>query len=120
MLAHLVETQPAGLTFGVATCGAQRAKIIVAIDDDGSVELGGAAEIGGADESVQRERGRAITPRELFDQRANARRFGGSGHGFFGGNGTADGTVGFVGVVGVLFCAVAFVRLDVLSARGSM
>ena len=40
--------------------------------------------VGGADQRVQRERGRAIAARELLDERANARRVGRCRHGCLG------------------------------------
>ena len=43
MLANLVEAQAAGLTLGVASAGAQRAEVIVAIHLRGEIEIDDAA-----------------------------------------------------------------------------
>ncbi|HMA23223.1 MAG: hypothetical protein ACM37U_06915 [Gemmatimonas sp.] len=50
VFAHFVEAEPSGFAFSVAPLGAQCAEVVVAIDDDGPVELRRSAKVGGADE----------------------------------------------------------------------
>lgn len=118
MLAHLIEAETPGFSLGVPACSAQRPQVVVAIDEHGAIEIRGALDIRRADERVQRERRRAVAARELVDERANSCGFGRRRHGFFGGNGTTDGTVGLPGVFPGAVAGV--VRFEVLSDRGSM
>ena len=68
VLPDLVEAQAAGLALGVAAAGAQRREVVVAIDARGAIEVGDAGGVGGADQRVQRKRGRAVAARELVDE----------------------------------------------------
>ena len=72
MLADFVEAQTAGFSLGVPARRAQRAEVVVAIDDARRDRNRRAARVGGADQRVQRERRRAVAARELVDERANA------------------------------------------------
>ncbi|HEX8943934.1 MAG TPA: hypothetical protein VF785_12430 [Gemmatimonadaceae bacterium] len=72
VLAHLVEAQTTCLTLRVSARGAERREIVVAIDDDGAIELGDSARIRGADEGVQGQRGGAIPACEMLDERAHS------------------------------------------------
>jgi len=74
-----------------------------------------------ADQRVKRERGGSVAARQPLDERSGGRWVMREAHGFFGGggSGTIDFGTGFWLCAGVGNSA-AFVRRDVLSARGSM
>lgn len=72
MLTNLIQAESAGFALGVSARRAQRGEVVVTIDDDRVVEFCSAASVGGADQRMQCVRGRAISARELLDERANA------------------------------------------------
>src|SRR4051812_25801410 len=100
MLAHLVEAQSTGLALGVSTRGPKCREVVVAIGDDDLIELRNAGCVRSTDQRMQCKRGRSVPPRELVDERADARWLSRIGHGFPGLDGVATGAPdggGFLG-----------------------
>jgi hypothetical protein len=122
MLSDLVQAESSGLLLGISATRAQCRDMIVPVDDSRVIQITNAGGVRRADQSMERERRRAVATRQPVDEGSGTPRVMREAHGFFGagGSGTIDFGNGFW--LGACFGVVPALarRADALSARGSM